>query len=307
MLLQRLTASGTESVPGRLLGVVITLVGVLALTPDALLVRMVAADVWTVSFYRGLFIAIAFATFQMMRHGVFGVARLVRGLGWAGLGIAACQAADIVVFVAAVKHTSAANALLILAASPLIAALLARLFLREHLTSGTLLAAGAVIVGLFTIVAGELGGGSLLGEGMAALCSAALATKLVLMRAAREDEVVPALMIGALAGATFAALLAPQLAVTGRDLGLLAVMGLVEQPVAFGLITVGLRYLAAPEVSLLMLLETALGPVWVLLVLGEVPGRSGLAGGSLILLTLILYFAAQMRRIGAPAAQEECS
>ena len=47
------------------------------------------------------------------------------------------------------------------------------------------------------------------------------------------------------------------------------------------------RFLPAPEVSLILRLEALLAPLWVWLVLGEVPSRETLVGGSIILTTLV--------------------
>jgi drug/metabolite transporter (DMT)-like permease len=50
----------------------------------------------------------------------------------------------------------------------------------------------------------------------------------------------------------------------------------------------GPRYIPAPEVGLLLLLESILGPVWVWLVLGEQPGNSTLLGGVIVISTLVI-------------------
>ena len=52
------------------------------------------------------------------------------------------------------------------------------------------------------------------------------------------------------------------------------------------MITLGPRYLPAPEVGLIMLLETLLGPLWVWLVIREVPSIETLIGGAMILAAL---------------------
>ncbi|MEM7072735.1 MAG: EamA family transporter, partial [Pseudomonadota bacterium] len=59
---------------------------------------------------------------------------------------------------------------------------------------------------------------------------------------------------------------------------------------AFVLVIIAMRYLPAPEVSLFILLETILGPLWVWIVLAEVPRAETVAGGMLILGVLICYF-----------------
>ena len=60
----------------------------------------------------------------------------------------------------------------------------------------------------------------------------------------------------------------------------------VVVPVSFILIATGPRLIPAPEVGLLMLLETILGPLWVWLALAERPTAASLVGGAVIVLTL---------------------
>jgi drug/metabolite transporter (DMT)-like permease len=55
------------------------------------------------------------------------------------------------------------------------------------------------------------------------------------------------------------------------------------------MITIGPRYLPAPEISLILLTETILGPIWVWLVLSEVPQATTLLAGLLIVTTLALH------------------
>jgi len=91
--------------------------------------------------------------------------------------------------------------------------------------------------------------------------------------------------------------------VTKADLVLLAVLGLAVIPVSHALITEGPRYLPAAEVGLILLLETVLGPVWVWLVIGEVPVAVTFGGGAIILATLVAHSIAGLRRPpGTPVA-----
>ena len=59
--------------------------------------------------------------------------------------------------------------------------------------------------------------------------------------------------------------------------------------------TLGPRYLAAPEVALILLLETVLGPVWVWLVIHEAPSPWALMGGAIVVITLFVHTLAGLR------------
>ena len=73
-------------------------------------------------------------------------------------------------------------------------------------------------------------------------------------------------------------------------------MGLFILPISFALITLGPRYLPAPEVGLLMLLETVLGPFWVWLLLSEESPLLTVVGNALVSATLAGHSAYQLHR-----------
>ena len=56
-----------------------------------------------------------------------------------------------------------------------------------------------------------------------------------------------------------------------------------------------MRIRAAEVVGMLMLLETAVGPVWVWLVLNDIPSATAVQGGSLVVGTLLLHSLYQWR------------
>ena len=87
----------------------------------------------------------------------------------------------------------------------------------------------------------------------------------------------------------------------GGFLWFLIAGALVVVPVAFTLLTLGPRYISAPEASLLMLLETALGPLWVWAVIGEQPGTLTLVGGGIVVTTLAAHAVWRLRPVTADA------
>jgi drug/metabolite transporter (DMT)-like permease len=73
------------------------------------------------------------------------------------------------------------------------------------------------------------------------------------------------------------------LSVPIQDVGLLALLGLFIIPAAFLLFFSSVRYMPTVEASLMVLLETVLGPIWVWLVIGEIPTAVAAVGGIVII------------------------
>ena len=72
-----------------------------------------------------------------------------------------------------------------------------------------------------------------------------------------------------------------------HDLGLLALLGLVQLAIPCAIAVVCARVLKAPEISLLALLEVIFGIVLAWVGAGEAPGPTVLAGGALVLCALV--------------------
>jgi drug/metabolite transporter (DMT)-like permease len=271
-------------------GLLITSAGVLAITPDSLLVRLIAADDWTLLFWRGLLqgIAILLVCAVLSRGRFFDS---VVAVGRAGLWFALVFAVGTVFFILSLGLTKVANTLFIVSAAPLFAALISWVFLGERPPVRTWTAIACALFGIAVISSGSLeqGEDSLLGDLCAVGAALSMAGTFSIARHARARSLVPAMGLAGLATAVLAIPLAAPLSVAGEDVLWIALMGLVVLPLGFGLMTLGPRYLPAAEVSLLLLLEAVIGPFWVWLVLGEHPGATGLIGGAIVLGTLAIF------------------
>lgn len=279
-----------------LFGILVTAAGVIVLSPDGLLVRLVSADSATVLFWRGLLFSAAIFAYYLLRHGAKGVAGLLRNLGKRGLIAALFYSLSSTFFVLAITHTSIANALVILATAPLFAAMFSWLFLKESIAVYTWVAILVCIGGISLIFMGSLGGGSHFGDFCALVAAFMISGQFTTVRHAKDMDMIPSLGLSGLLMAIFALPFAAPLAISGSSFAYLCLLGLVVLPVAMALITVGPRYISAPEVSLLILLESILGPIWAWIFLGEIPTQATVLGGGIVISTLILHTVLTLRR-----------
>jgi len=280
----------------RLHGMLLTGLGVLVLTPDSLLIRLIEADPLTLLFWRGLLLSLSLGIFFAVRYNRT-VLRQFWTIGIHGLFVVLLFASGTILFVTSIIMTAVANTLVIISAAPLLAAIFSHLFLHEDVPLRTWLATFACMVGIASIFAGSLGRGAPLGDFCAAGTACALAGNLVIIRHARSVSMVPALALSGIVVAIAVIPFASPFAVSTRDLVLLLLLGAVVLPISIGLITVGPRYLPAPEVALLMLLETVLGPLWVWLAMKEVPTVETFLGGTLVITTLAIHSALGLRSL----------
>jgi drug/metabolite transporter (DMT)-like permease len=270
--------------------------GVVLLSPDGLVIRTLDLDAETVLFLRGACTALGFLALIGITTGGVDLASLRTRQG---LAIAGLATVGNVSFVLSIRGAGAAVALAIIAAGPMFAAILSRLLIGEIAPRRTSIAAVVVLAGVAVIVLTQPRGEQL-GGAIAALCgSLAVATLLVIVRQAHGINVLACQAGGAILLALVALPLAHLGAASGPDIGLAIAFFGIFLPVALALILSGPRYLSAPEVSLLTLIETVLGPVWVWLALGERPPVQTALAGAVIVVTLFIHGLLGRRAIAA--------
>jgi drug/metabolite transporter (DMT)-like permease len=262
-------------------GLLLTILGVLVLSPDSLLIRVIDADAWTIIFWRALLMSLALAG-GIALTGPRNSAAQFRSIGRSGLVVAALFAAQITLFVTAISRTSVANTVVIFATAPLWAAVLSRIFLNERPPARVWAAATISFGAVAFIFVGSIGTGRVEGDLAAAGASLALAAGLTIIRRHREVSMVPAWAVGAFLASLASVGFAEPFDVDRSDVGVLLLSGFVVLPLAFALIAIGPRRLSAPETGLIMLLETALAPLWVWWALEDEPNAEALVGGAII-------------------------
>lgn len=266
-------------------GVGIAAAGTLIISPDSLLVRLIEADPWTLVFWRGLLLGASLIAFLILRYGrTLPVA--ARAAGRPALLAGAFAGLGTTCFVLALTHTTVANTLIIVGASPLIAAVLGRLFLGEPVPARTWVAIALTMGGIGIAVSDGLGGAPASGDLFALASAFCGAGTLVTIRSVGAVDMTPSVALGGCVAAAIAAPVASPLTVGASDVLFLLILGLLVLPLSFALLALAPRYLPAHEVGLLLRLEMVLGPYWVWLALGEAPGMSAVAGGAVVLATL---------------------
>jgi drug/metabolite transporter (DMT)-like permease len=277
-------------------GLLLTFTAVLILSPDALLVRLIECDLWSLLFWRCLLTGGVMALFLVVRYRWRFWHSFV-ATGRAGLLSALVLCCGSLLFVSSLKQTTAANTLIILAATPVLSSLLSYLFLREKIALRTWLAIIACFGGILLLFSGSLKSGLLLGDLLALGATLMWATNLVILRRGRMVNMLPANVLGNLLVIPVVLLMGAQpLSVSTADTGYLLLLGGLVLPISFAMITFGPRYLPAPEVSLILLTETILGPIWVWLALDEIPQSTTLLAGLLIVGTLLLHTLVSLRK-----------
>jgi drug/metabolite transporter (DMT)-like permease len=261
--------------------------------------RQLTLDTSTQVFGRAAFAGAALLVFVAVVDGGR-VVQAFRSIGLAGVAVASCAAASSGCFIAALNHTSVARVLFILAVSPVLAALLARVTLGEPITRRTVVAMALALAGV-TVMLGAPGEGSLAGDGLASIAALTFAGVIVITRWRHDVSMAPATCLSqAILVAAFLPFATPG-EIAGDDVAWLAALGIGQIGLGFALLTVGARLIPAAQVGLITLLEVVLGPVWVWLALDERPSTLTLVGGAIVIVAIVI----QTRGAPAPEPDEE--
>ena len=268
-------------------GVVLVLTAGILWSIAGLVVRLMdGASEWQILFYRSVFLILALTTYIAVRNkGRVGAAFRAAGPNavYAGLFLGSGFAC----WIFAMTHTTIANALFILASSPLMAAWVAKLMLGEAIRRITLICMIVSVLGIALMVGEGVVIGTLAGNLMALGASFAFALFTVTLRKGKAVDMTPAVCWAGIWGAILAAVMLivtrHGFTVSVHDLLLCGLLGFVQVGLGLILFIIGSRHIPAGELTLLSMTEVVLGPVWVWIGVGEVPTLFTVIGGLIVL------------------------
>lgn len=266
-------------------GFTIAAFGVFMLSWDAVFIRLADVSSWDAAFWRGTFIALSLSCYLAL-SGEWKKFGHLLSFKWIALLTCGIYGFNTFLFVAAISHTSIANAVVILSVTPVFSALFSWWLLREKIPLRTWIVILFAVVGVGTVFLGSLNISGNRGDYIALLLAVATGFLFTLLRRYPELPRIPAITVGAAVSAICLFPLSSPSSVSAVSLGWLAIMGLLQKPVASVCMLIATRYLPAPEVSLFFLLEAVLAPLWAWLILSETPHTYTLIGGAIVLCTL---------------------
>lgn len=280
-------------------GVVLLAAAALCWSLAGILVRLLDASDWTIVFWRSVFMSLTLlGVLAFWTRGRLGA--VFRAAGWKGALSGAFMACAFICFILSITRTTVANTLVLMASAPFFSAIAGRVLLGERLAPPAWAAMVAAVAGIALMFAGELGPGEFIGNLLALAVALSFAGNIVVLKRAGEANMVPAVILGGVFSAIIALPLAQPLVVTPGAFGILFVLGAVQLGLGLTFYVFGARHLPAAEVSLMGLLETVLSPLWVWIFIAERPTDMALAGGALVILSLVALALTGGRRTPAP-------
>ena len=275
-------------------GSLLAFVAVMFITPDSLLIRLSDIETWGMLFYRGAipFVIVLVGLLLFYRQNFINAFLKVGTVGiFYAISFSICN----ITFIVSIQNTNVANTLIMIALAPMLSAILGAIFLKEMPSKGTWIAIFITFLAALFIFYDSLQVGNLFGNIMGFVTASGLAVNAVLIRYAKDRDLLPSAVMGKLGVAVFAFFFVENFYLIGTDQIYIPIMCIICVALPFVLVTIAPRFIPAEEVNLFFLLETIIGPIWVWLVVKEQPTLETIIGGALIIITLGIHSFIKLR------------
>jgi drug/metabolite transporter (DMT)-like permease len=272
----------------RTTGILIALLGAVLMSFDPIFIRFSGVSGFDTAFLFGLFTAISMPIFIQLRdkHGLVGA---LTTSGWPVLVSGLLMLGSASALVLSIKNTSVANTFVILSTAPALAAVFSRIFLGEVTRRATWLAIGSVMIGIAIVVSGSIGSVNLAGDALAFLAVTCLSLNQTLLRKFQDVSRMASVGMGGLFLAIVMSFFATPSSYGANTWIIMGLMGLFTAPFGRVLSQVATRYITAPEVGIILMVEAVFAPLFAFGFFGEIPPVQSFAGGAIILVTVLAY------------------
>ena len=264
-------------------GVSLIIISAIVFSSAGVFTKGVNSGSWEIIFWRGVFAA-GFTLAYIGWRGTFRDEFITMGRsGWAAAVVSASGTAA---FIPAFKHTSMANVMLIYAAAPLLAALIAWVWIREIMRFKVALGCICAFAGVAIIVHGSIGQQNLRGDFLALWMTIAMAILMVIYRRYPSTPAAGPAALSSILLLPVAVYYVNPFSIPLFDFIAMAAFGLIFA-VASVTLAEGMKRVPAGEAALLSTLETPLAPLYGWLIFSELPATASFIGGIVILFAVL--------------------
>lgn len=204
---------------------------------------------------------------------------------WAG-AIAYCSMA--VCYTVATKWTTAANAILLQYTAPIFVALLSSWLLKEKLNKADWLVVLVIMGGMVLFFFDKTDAGGMWGNLIAIGSGISYAFFIIFTRMEKDGSPVGTIVLGNIIGLIICLPFFGDITFSLNTLAGGMYFGMVYGGVAYILYSMAIKYVSALTAILIATIEPILNPVWVFLAIGEIPSMYAVAGGSVVVATLLI-------------------
>tara|TARA_B100001142_G_scaffold163053_1_gene163079 strand:- start:1430 stop:2314 length:885 start_codon:yes stop_codon:yes gene_type:complete len=277
-------------ISNRNLSILLLITGSVGISFGGLIMRNINnADPWQITFYRSLAFLFSITLVLIYRHNS-DILTSIKKIGYPGIAGGFFLMIAQILSVQSFAHTSIANALFTFSTIPFISAFLAFIFLKEKISTTTIVTMFFAFIGIFIMIKDGLETGGFYGNIIALICAFSFSTFVIILRKSRNNDMLPVNLISSvLALIVSFAISLGEINIPIQDILLCFIWGGVLSGFVHSVFVYSTRFLQASEATLFMLLEFSLGPFWVWIFLNETITQEAFYGGIIVMLSVAVY------------------
>jgi drug/metabolite transporter, DME family len=290
-------------------GMIFILFAAVLWSTGGVFIKSITLDAFQLSMWRSLFAAASIVLLVRPKKIPLDVLTLSASVAYA---------ATLIFFVMATKATTAANAILLQYTAPIYILFLAHFWLGEFITRGQLLAVAIALIGIALFFFDKLSPEGVLGNTYALISGAAFGAMTVQLRKKKHQEPIDAILLGnfwiVIICAAVCALpennalnWSSAFSISWNDAIQVGFLGIFQIAIPYILFAKGIKEIRALDASLLGMIEPVLNPIWVLLIIGEIPSGFTFIGGGIILFGVLIQNILASRQIEKKPVSEVIS
>jgi len=276
-----------NKIPGSLL----IFLGALCLSFGGIIVKSFeGANLWQILFWRQIFFSIIVVLYLLITYKK-NFFKTFYESGLPGFTAGVFLSIGFAAYVFAMYTTTVANTNFIITTEAIFLAAIGYFFLKEKISSITLISIILGMSGVLLILGSSLSiqtSEQFIGNLVAFIMPISFAVLVMIVRKYPKVDMVPAQFTAGVFAAIIGLVVAGKLSISFHDLTLAFLAGFFQIGFGFILITVGSQTTPAAIVGVLMLTESVFGPLWAWLFINEVPPISVIFGGGIIICSILL-------------------
>jgi len=256
-------------------GILFVAFAALLWSSGGLLIKLVTFDAMQISFFRCAFASLTF--FAVFRTQIFkaNVFTIINSLFYASV---------LILYVLAMKATTAANAIFLQSTAPIYVLIFEPLLIKTKYEKINIISVAAVFMGMILFFTGKISPEHFEGNIFALLSGVFFAALFLGLKKNKPEYQFSSIFYG---NVIVALVCIPFLSgitnVNFSNLWMVAFLGIFQIGIAYIFFSRGLKRVNAIEASLISLIEPVLNPVWVFFGYGEVPSITAIIGGMIII------------------------
>jgi drug/metabolite transporter (DMT)-like permease len=196
---------------------------------------------------------------------------------------AIAYAGTVISFIAGNKLTATANVILLQYTAPIYVALFGFAVLKERTSKSDWITIGIVVIGMTLFFMDDIDMSGMWGNILGILSGVTFAIVTLMMRKQKDGSSLESILLGNIVTAVIGLPFMFSPPPSPTTWAVLIIMAVLQLGLPYILYSIAIKSVTALEAMLISVLDPLVSPIWVFLMIGEIPGKWSIIGGLIVL------------------------